>query len=304
MASDYKELVSYRSLVERSKSRWPGFLKLRTEKLAQKERFDKAPEKIAENIVGSLLTTVLDWQEQDLNWQLGRADLVITHNFVKYMVVETKYPGSLINKKTVDAALDQAWRYAQEQRVKQVAVCDGCIFFGADIVNGGLQPRTIFDLTQSTAPHDDLWWISLDGVYRPRDSEPDMAFLLDRGFYENSTKLAPASSAELLHPKYQIPSRCFAYVGDPERPATWKLPYLMADGTADLKRLPKAAQALASNYRGAKVGGIPDVAIPDVFRRLGRAAISAGKMPSAGVSTAAIYHQLLEILDQLDAAGK
>ena len=304
MTTDYKELASYRSLVERVESRWPDFLTLRAEKLAQQERFDKAPEKVAENIVGSLLTTVLDWQDHDLNWQLGRADLVITHNFVKYMVIEMKYPGSLRNKKLVDSALDQAWRYAQEQRVKQVAVCDGCLFYGADIGNGGLRPRTIFDLTQPIAPHDALWWISLDGVYRSRGFEPDMTFLLDRGFFGNSAASPSASLTDLLHPKYQLPSRCFAYVGDPEKPTTWKLPYLMADGTADLKRLPKAAQALASNYRGSKVGGIPDIAIPDVFRKLGRAATSAGKMPSSGVSVAAIYHQLSGILDQLDAAGK
>ncbi len=133
MASDYKELASYRSFIERAESRWPDFLSQRAEKLAQQERFGKAPEKIAENIVGSLLTTVLDWQEHDLNWQLGRADLVITHKFVKYMVVEMKYPGSLRNKKLVDAALDQAWHYAQEQRVKQVAVCDGCLFYGTPL---------------------------------------------------------------------------------------------------------------------------------------------------------------------------
>ena len=62
--------------------------------------------------------------------------------------------------------------------------------------------------------------------------------------------------------------RILWYVGNPSKTSTWKLPYLLADGSTDLKRLPKAIQSLSSNYRGAKVGGIPDEAIPHVFRRL------------------------------------
>ncbi len=304
MTTGYRELASYRSCVQRIHLRWPDFLAHRTEKLAQQSRFDRAPEKVSENIVGALFTTVLDWQEQDLNWQLGRADLVITHNFVKYMVVEMKHPGSLKNRKSIDSALEQAWRYAQEQRVNQVAVCDGFIFYGADVNGGGLHPRTVFELTQLTAPHDSLWWISKDGVYRPCETVPDISSLLNQGNLEQDDSHLAESSMDLLHPKYHIPASCFAYVGDPTKPATWKLPYLLANGTADLKRLPKAAQALASNYRGVKVGGIPDAAIPDVFRRLGKAATAAGKMPAPGISVAAVYQQLADVLEQLDAAKK
>lgn len=56
-------------------------------------------------------------------------------------------------------------------------------------------------------------------------------------------------SGELLHHKYLLPASCFAYIGTANLPATWKLPYLQADGTPDLKRLPKAIQAILSNYR-------------------------------------------------------
>jgi hypothetical protein len=303
MAADYRELAGYRRCVAQATSRWPDFLKLRQEMFAQQARFDRAPEKVAENIVGSLFTSVLDWSDHDLNWQLGRADLVVTRNFVKYLVVETKSPGSLKSRKSLDAALEQAWRYADEQRVRQVAVCDGLLFYGADIDGGGLKPRVYFDLTQERAPHDSLWWISVDGIYRPCESPPDVSAYPGRS--GELDEQSPSSSGQsILHPKYQIPARCFAYVGDPGKPATWKLPYLLADGNADLKRLPKAIQALASNYRGAKVGGIPEPAIPEVFRRLAEAASAAGKMPAPGIDVAAAYQHLAEILKQLEAAGK
>jgi hypothetical protein len=303
MSTDYRELAAYVRCVAHVTSRWQDFLRLREEKFAQQSRFDKLPEKVAENIVGSLFTSVLDWNEQDLNWQLARADLVITHNFVKYLVVETKSPGSLKSKKSLDDALDQAWRYAKEQHVKQVAVCDGVLFYGADIDGGGLNPRVCFDLSREQVPHDSLWWISLDGIYRTCESRPDMSVLLNHT-NELGGQNNESTEQSLVHPKYQIPARCFAYVGDPSKPSTWKLPYLLADGDADLKRLPKAIQALASNYRGAKVGGIPESAIPGVFRRLAEAASTAGKMPSRGIIVASAYQQLAEILKQLEAAGK
>ncbi len=52
---------------------------------------------------------------------------------------------------------------------------------------------------------------------------------------------------------YQLPASCFAYVGDPAHPGTWKLPYRLIDGSIDERRLPKAIQAILSNYRGVKV---------------------------------------------------
>ncbi len=92
-----------------------------------------------------------------------------------------------------------------------------------------------------------------------------------------------------VHPKYKRPARCFAYVGNAAKPRTWKLPYLSTDGTVDAKRLPKAVAAVISNYRGGKVGAIPDTAIPDVLERLARAASAIGKMPFQNGETADIY---------------
>ncbi len=54
-------------------------------------------------------------------------------------------------------------------------------------------------------------------------------------------------------------------MGDATQPRTWKLPYRLADESVDLARLPKAIQAILSNYQGTTVGGIPDAAMPQVL---------------------------------------
>ena len=108
-----------------------------------------------------------------------------------------------------------------------------------------------------------------------------------------------SAPVELLHPKYQLPARCFAYVGDRVDTKTWKLPYLLSDGRPDPKRLPKAIQAVIGNYRGANVTAIPERQLPDVLTKLGRAAVQAGKMPFQVKKTAAIYKQLEATLEKL-----
>lgn len=110
---------------------------------------------------------------------------------------------------------------------------------------------------------------------------------------------ATDASASLLHPKYHLPAQCFAYVGDYSKTHSWKLPYLLADGAVDAKRLPKAIQAILSNYRGMKVSGIPENAIPAVLQRLAKAARQAGHMPPEACNPAPIYKQLVDALEQL-----
>lgn len=109
----------------------------------------------------------------------------------------------------------------------------------------------------------------------------------------------PSAPAERLHPKYKLPARCFAYVGNSADTRTWKLPYLLADGGPDLRRLPKAIQAVISNYRGKNVTGIPGEEMPEVLTRLGRAAVRAGKMPFQDKKAAPIYRQLEATLEKL-----
>jgi hypothetical protein len=265
-------------------------------RLAEQARLGHAAEKVAEIIVDDLLTTVLDWSTADLNHQVGYADILLTKLGVKYLIVETKRPGLLAwNQHAVDAALDQAWKYATEQKVHCVAVSDGMMFYAAEVAHGGLQGR-VFARLEDPQPPEDLWWISVHGIYRPRPSDVSIPQL---------SKPAPeppvcdrAADASLLHPKYHLPAHCFAYVADASNPATWKLPYLSADGRVDLARLPKAVQAILTNYRGTKVSAIPDPAIPDVLVRLGRAAASIGKMPHQTSPASSAYRQLAEALDQ------
>jgi len=109
------------------------------------------------------------------------------------------------------------------------------------------------------------------------------------------------SNAALLHPKYCLPSHCFAYVGDANRPATWKLPFMLQDGSIDAKRLPKAIQAILSNYRGARVSSVPEKDIPDVLIRLAAAAEQLGRMPHQG-ETAEIYEMLAQVLTQVNGS--
>lgn len=103
---------------------------------------------------------------------------------------------------------------------------------------------------------------------------------------------------EALHHKYQLRARCFAFVGATNDQATWRLPYLLDDGSPDLKRLPKAIQSILSNFRGVKVN-IPREAIADVLVRLGNAAAAAGKMPCQGQPAASAYVEAHQALDQL-----
>lgn len=283
-------LASYSRCIERIALTWPQFLASRVDRL----RHGGESEKVAEAILEDLFTGVLDWSKGDLTYQVGFADIVLSKNIAKYMVLEVKRPGTLYpGRRAFESALEQARRYADEQRVSLVAVSDGQYLYAADVEGGGLRDRVMLDLARSDAPRS-LWWLSVHGIYRP---------------CTDAVEWAPACEAEepasqfadggVLHPKYQLPASCFAYVGNANSPSTWKLPYYLADGRVDEKRLPKAIQALLSNYRGAKVGGIPEKALPDVLLRLARAADSIGRLPPNATNTAPAYVQLAAVLEQL-----
>jgi hypothetical protein len=292
-------LASYRRCTERICANWPAFLGKRTERLAQQERHGVVAERVAENILEDLFTLVLDWSLSDVNHQVGFADLLLTRLGVKYLILEAKRPGALAwNRRAVEAALDQARRYADEQKVKCVSVSDGVMLYAADIERGGLRDR-VFVALDSPDPQHSLWWLAVHGIYRARADVHDAALRLLPDEPEIDAPALAEADAGLLHPKYQIPAHCFAYVGHAGDPRTWKLPYCVADGTVDVKRLPKAIQAILSNYRGTKVSGIPEADIPDVLVRLARAAVRLGRMPHQLPDTADIYRQLADVLDQL-----
>ena len=68
-------------------------------------------------------------------------------------------------------------------------------------------------------------------------------------------------------------------------------------------RLPKAIQAILTNYRGATVGAVPEAAIPAVLARLAAAAREAGHMPDQRPDTAEAYRLLEAALRQFDHAS-
>ncbi len=299
----HEPLASHRRCLERIRLAWPGFRGRHSERLREHERQGGAAEKLAETIVDDLLANVLGWPLGDLNHQVGFADLVITQLGIKRLVVEAKRPGKLAwSRPAVEAALAQALRYAHEQKVHCIGVSDGLMLYAADVLPGGLRDRAFVAL-DSDEPPESLWWLSPDGIYRPREDAADAALRLLPEAPADAVGGQPPAAGELLHPKYHLPAGCFAFVGDANDPHTWKLPYLLADGSIDAKRLPKAVQSILTNYRGAKVGGIPERAIPDVLERLARAASRAGRMAPECASPAPVYVQLAEALEQLGRSG-
>ena len=292
---DHTQLASYRRCVERIERAWDGFALRRRERLRQ-GLFDAPVEKVAENILEDLLTGVLDWELADVNLQVGRADIVLSELGIKRLVLEVKRPGALAwHRAAVDKALDQALRYAAAQKVGAVAVSDGRMLYAADVANGGLRDRLFVSLDDADPPLE-LWWLSVHGIYRPC---PEPSTPLPSAAPERPVEGVGADVAgELLHAKYHLPARCFAYVGRADAPSTWKLPYRTADGAPDVKRLPKAIQAILSNYRGAKVS-IPREAVPDVLVRLCQTAASLGKLPCQDAATAPAYAEAHQALDQL-----
>lgn len=299
---DYTQLASYQHSAKRLTATWPAFLLRRSERLRQ-GLFDAPAEKVAENILEDLFTSVLDWNLDDVNFQIGRADIVLSDLGIKRLVVEVKRPGTLIwHQRAVAAALDQARGYAEKQKVQAVAVSDGQMIYAADLIHGGFQDRTYAALDDA-APPLDLWWISIHGIYRARTTPGKP--LLPTGIVVDPPPGTPSPGDEMLHRKYHLPAHCFAYVGPSGEPDSWKLPYLLADGTPDLKRLPKAIQAILSNYRGARVS-IPREAVADVLVRLGTTAAALGKMPCQCQPTAKAYagaHQALDQLGRLPDVG-
>lgn len=296
-----EQLASYRRCVDRVERAWPKFLARRQEYLAQEDRFGPVPEKAAEQILVTLFSDVLDWPVAHVNYQVQRADIVLTSPGVRWVVVEAKRPGLLAwHRRAIMAALDQACRYADEQKVRAVAVSDGRMLYAADRVNGGLRDRLFTDLASPDAPAD-LWWLSMHGIYRERD---DVSGALLR-LLPDATAASPGAGIEaadeLVDRKYHLPARCFAYVGNAADPRTWKLPYLTADNDVDLRRLPGAINSILKSYRGTRAD-IPEAAVPDVLVRLARAAGAAGRFDGIARDNPTGCYQLLAVI--LDQAGR
>lgn len=298
---EFEHLAAYRRCNERICANWRSFQELREQRLAERLRFGHAAEAATERILEDLLMTVLDWGAGEINHQVGYADILLTRLGIKHLIIEAKRPGALAwNRHAVDEALDQARRYAAEQKVASIAISDGHMLYACDVTHGGIRDRLYCSL-QDPRPPDSLWWLSIDGIYRQRADTADAALRLLPELAESDRESSASAEhdGQLLHHKYRLPARCFAYVGDAADTRTWHLPYLNADGSVDTKRLPGAIGAILRNYRGAHVKSIPEPAIPDVLTRLAQAASRAGKMPGQTARPADAYVQLAATLEQL-----
>jgi hypothetical protein len=150
-------------------SAWPDFQARRWERLAHQARVAAAAEQVAANILEDLLTTVLDWRLSEVNNRGAQADLVLTRLGARQLVIEVKGPGTLAwNERAVGLALTRARRRADEQRVRTIAISDGIMLYARDVIPGGHRDRLFARLNEPWAP-DDLWWLSADGIYRPRE---------------------------------------------------------------------------------------------------------------------------------------
>lgn len=296
-----ESVAAYRHCSDRIRAAWPEFLARRAARLQPHPLMGNTPEKITESILEDLFTNVLDWPIEGFNPQVEHADIVLSHLGIRYLIIEAKRPGALAwNRHAVDRALGQATGYADEQRVQRIAVSDGLMLYAADIADGGKSDRVFVPLDSAEAPLD-LWWLSVQGIYRQCESSQGASFrLLPEEPIAVAVITEDRDGEALLHPTHHLPARCFAYVGDHTKPRSWKLPYLNADGTIDAKRLPKAIQCILSNYRGARVSGIPEQAIPAVLTRLADAAARSGHLPPTAANPAQVYRQLSEVLKQLD----
>ena len=153
---------------------WAGFQAKRWEGLAQQARLGTAAEKVAENILEDLFTMVLDWRLSEVHSQVGGAGLALTRLGAKQLIVEVSRPGALAwNERAMDLALAQAHRSAGGQRVKAIAISDGIMLYARDLIPGGHRDRLFTRLDEPWAP-EDLWWLSVDGIYRPREDHGSM----------------------------------------------------------------------------------------------------------------------------------
>jgi hypothetical protein len=159
-------------------SAWADFQAKRWERLVQQARSGTAAEEAATSILEDLFTMVLDWRPSEVGYQAGGADLALTRLGATQLIVEVRRPGALAwNEQAAGRALTAAHRYAGEQRVRAIAISDGTMLYARDVTPDGHRDRLFVRLDEPWAP-DDLWWLSVDGIYRPREDPAGTALRL------------------------------------------------------------------------------------------------------------------------------
>lgn len=293
--------TKYIKFQERINNNWPLFLSKRNDFLVQKERYGNAPEKVTENILHILFTEVLDWNVGDINYQIEFADIEITKLGIKRIVIEAKRPGRISwNEFQIEKHINQALKYASTQKVSTIAISDGSKLYVLNVEGGSTTPRLFISL-ENEKPHPDLYYISVNGI----DKKKNIDIRFKDNKKENLIKdIEKEINDALLNTQYKLPARCFAYIGDPNKPSTWKLPYLLEDGSVNVKRLPGAVQCVVTNFRGLQVKTIPEKDIPNVILKLAKATKSVGKLDPKNPKMADCYRQLYNAVVQLGYLDK
>ena len=293
--------AKYKKFIERINSNWANFTEKRNSLLIQQERFGKVPEKITENIIFHLFTEVLDWNIKDINYQIDYADIEITKLGIKRILIETKRPGGIIwDQFKIEKHINQALRYAYAQKVSVIGISDGEKLYILNVKGGLIEPRIFISLDTET-PNEDLYYISVNGIDKKKNIDIDLKNNQKESLIKDTEKVI---NNELLNTQYNLPARCFAYIGNPNKPTTWKLPYLLEDGSVNIKRLPGAVQCVVTNFRGLQVKTIPEKDIPSVLLKLGKAAKSVGKLDPENPKMANCYKQLYNAVVQLNILNK
>lgn len=288
-------LAGFREFSKFANDGWIDFQEYRKSCLSQGLRFGVTPEKASENILERFFVQILGWPVSGLSWQVDHADLVLSNNFYKYLIVEVKRPGQLNTPARWRKAIHQARGYASRQGVSKIAVSDGTRMYAADCGEYGLIDRVNTRLDTDAPDLDALWWLSFYGIHQ-HCANPPPGWELE----EILTKNVDTDFDEEYVLTYKgLPSWCFAYVGDIEDTGTWKLPYRLPDGQVDTKRLPKALSALLGTFRGKKVQGIPERALPSVYEALYRGVVAADKVPGLDNPVSPVYWQFAEAIKQI-----
>lgn len=83
-----ENLASHRRCIEHVRCAWAGFLGKRAERMQPHRLIGEASEKVAENILEELFTTVLDWSLADIAHQVDGADVVLGDHGIRQLILE------------------------------------------------------------------------------------------------------------------------------------------------------------------------------------------------------------------------
>ncbi len=212
-------------------------------------------------------------------------------------VLAISSPGGIPGRQTGRCpAMQAAVQRARGLGIGHAGVCDGGLLYLEDDDGGPRRARLRVWLGQTSAPGE-LWWATPTGMMQPVTPMQAALFFPPVGPAAGSAQADGSGSVGLaadaqLHPRLQLPAACFAFVGDPMRPATWKLPYRRADGRADLRRLIAAAHHAAASLATPIRGGVPYGELPVVIHRLADAARELGQLPPANCHPSGVFQRL------------